>query len=201
MSKSVINLDGGSLTEAPNDHWKKFLFKFEEINNLEIKDWRTVHVLSYFCKKYNDTYHKDYKFKFNTPSPSKCFEVFQVKRLASSLSSNPEILKSYIDWVFEYKIIKAKKRITSISFLNTENFLFEYKKYHLNNVDSNQNILRTSTLPEKYKTIFQSVGFEISTYGELAFLSKMSDMPFELIGAFQKIEELGFNSNILDKVV
>jgi hypothetical protein len=201
MSKNIINLDGGTLTDVPNDYWKKFFIKFEEINDLEIKNWKVVHVLSYFCKKYNAMYGREYKFKFNTSSPTKCFEVFQVKRLSSSLSSNPEILKSYIDWVFESKVIKAKKRITSISFLNTENFLVEYKKYHANHLDSNQNILRTSSLPEKYKNIFKNAGFEILTYGDLAFLSKMSDMPLQLIGAFQDIEDLGFNSDILNKVV
>lgn len=201
MSKNIINLDGGILSDVPNDHWKKFFLKFEEINNIELKDWKVVHILSYFCKKYSSLYNKDYKFKFNTPSPSKCFEVFQIKRLGASLSSDPNILKSYIDWVFENKIIKAKKRITSVSFLNTENFLFEYKKYHLNHLNNDENILRTSSLPEKYKSVFKNAGFEIATYGDLAFLSKMSDMPFELIGAFQKIEDLGFNSDILNKVV
>ena len=188
------------LTGYPNEQYKKFFDKFSEIDTLEVKDWKTVHILSYFCKKYKEAYNKDYQFKFNSPSPSKCFEVFQVKRLASILTANPVILKEYIDWVYQTRVVKAKRRLTSISFMTVEGIVNEYKVNVL--LSSNKpNIDRSTLLPENYKQIFKQVGFDISTYGELSFISQMSDMPFEVIGAFQKIEELGFDNNLLKRIV
>lgn len=194
------DITGGELSEVPNQNYKKFFDKFAEINKIDVKDWKTVHVLSYFCKKYKETYNVDYKFKFNSPSPSKCFEVFQVKKLASILTSKPELLKSYIDWVYECKVIKAKRKITSISFMTNEGIVNDFKMNHLLS-NNNSNFDRSTILPEKYVKALKDFNLDINTYGELAFLSQMTEMPFEIIGAFQKLEELGFDKNVLARIV
>lgn len=194
-------ITGGELTDYPNDQYRKFFEKFPEIETLDVKEWKTVHVLSYFCKKYKETYSKDYQFKFNSPSPTKCFEVFQVKKLASMLTANPTLLKQYIDWVYEVKVVKAKRRLTSISFMTVEGLVNEYKFNVLLAGKKNLNVDRSTPLPDKYRLIFQSANLNISTYGELAFVSQMSEMPFEVIGAFQQIEELGFDKEVLTRIV
>ena len=128
-------------------------------------------------------------------------KFFQVKRLAANLTANPVLLKEYIDWVYLNKVVKAKRRLTSISFMTVEGLVNDYKVNVLLTNKKNDNVDRSTILPDKYKTIFQEVGFSISTYGELAFLSQMADMPFEVIGAFQKIEELGFDKEVLKRIV
>lgn len=198
MKKEIT---GGELNDYPNDQYKKFFSKFSEIETLSIDDWKVVHLLSYFCKKYKDTYSVDYKFKFNSPNPNKCFEVFQIKKLASMLTSNPKLLKEYIDWIYLNKVIKAKRRLTSISFMTVEGIVNEYKFNVLLTGKHNLNVDRSTPLPDKYKLCFQDAGINISTYGELAFISQMSDMSFEVIGAFQKIEDLGFDKEVLSRIV
>lgn len=196
------DLTGGSLTDAPNDNYRKFFDKFQEIDSLDPKDWKPVHVLSYFVKKYYDTYKVKYKFKFNSPSPSKCFEVFQIKKLASNLTSDPVLLKEYIDWVYENKVIKAKRRLTSISFMTVEGIVNEYKFNVLLNQDkTNNSIDRSTPLPSTYRSIFNDAGYTINTYGELAFLSKMSDKPSHVNQAFLAAQQSGLDLSILDKVV
>jgi len=193
---------GGSLTDAPNENYRKFFDRFAEIETLETKDWKPVHVLAYFCKKYYDTYKVKYKFKFNSPVPSKSFEVFQVKKLASGLTSDPVLLKEYIDWVYLNKVTKAKRRLTSISFMTVEGIMNEYKFNVLLKQDNkNDTIDRSTPLPEKYKSIFTDIGYTINTYGELAFLSHMSDMPVYVNRAFITAKENGLDLSILDKVV
>src|ERR1017187_6952153 len=118
---------GGNLTDLPNEKYKKFFATFDEIETIDVSQWRPSHVLGYFCKKYKDTYGVPYRFKFNSPSPPKCFEIFQVKRLCMLLSSNPTILKGYIDWIYENKVVKAKRRLTSISFMTNEGVVQDYK--------------------------------------------------------------------------
>ena len=102
------NDTGGDLNDAPNPNYQKFFDKFLEIETLETKNWKVPHLIGYFCKKYFETYKVKYKFKFNSPAPSKCFEVFQIKKLASCLTSDPVLLKEYIDWVYKTKVVKAK---------------------------------------------------------------------------------------------
>jgi hypothetical protein len=196
------DLTCGSLSDAPNDNYRKFFEKFKEIETLETKDWKPTHVLAYFTKKYYDTYKVKYKFKFNSPSPSKCFEIFQIKKLASCLTADPVLLKEYINWVFKNKVTQAKRRLTSISFMTVEGVMNEYKfNVLLNSKNDNGSINRTTPLPDNIKDIFHICGYIISTYGELAFLNQMTDKSVDLNNAFTDAQDLGLDINILNRVV
>lgn len=192
---------GGELTDLPNEHYKKFFDKFKEIETLDILEFKPAHLIALFCKKYKDHYNVDYKFKFNSTSPSKCFEVFQIKKLSMMLTSKPNLLRDYIDWIFTNKIIKTKRRVTSISFLTNEDFVKEYKLNVLLNNDIDSTISRNTILPDKYKEIFLLANTPINNYGDLSFLFQMTSMPSNLSEAFIKIIELGFDKSILTKII
>jgi hypothetical protein len=190
------------LTDVPNEKYKQLFEKFKDIDSLDISKWKVPHILGYFCRKYYNTYGVKYKFKFNSPAPSKSFEVFQVKKLASNLTSNPVLLKEYIDWVYDTKVIKAKRRLTSISFMTVEGVMNEYKFNVLlkqNNI--NDTVDRSTPLPDKYKTIFNGIGYPINTYGDLAFLHNMPDMPEDVKQAFIAAQNNGLELSALSKVV
>lgn len=189
------------LTDVPNKKYEKFFEKFKEITNLETSSWNVTHLLGYFCKKYKEQYNTDYKFKFNSQSPSKCFEVFQIKKLAMHLTSKPVLLKEYIDWVFINKVTKAKKKFTSISFITNEEIIKEYKFNVLLSDKKNSNFDRSTILPDEYKLIFSNINMPINTYGDLAFMSQMPDMSNEVINAFIILEQIGFDKNILTKIL
>jgi len=191
---------GGALTDAPNKNYEKFFSKFIEIDTLPIKEWKPTHLIGYFSKKYYEQYKTKYKFKFNSPVPSKCFEVFQIKKLASMLSSNPEILKDYIDWVYETRVIKAKRRLTSISFMTVEGIVNEYK-FKVLLAQPDNKIDRTTLLPDKYKNVFVSKGFDVSTYGDIAFLYNIPNKNKNMISAFDMAQILGLDLDKLSKVV
>jgi hypothetical protein len=192
---------GGELTDYPNEKYRQFFEKFAEIETMDVKDWKPVHILAYFCKKYQAQYTTKYQFKFNSPSPAKCFEVFQVKRLAMLLSSNPNILKEYIDWIYETKVVQAKRRLTSISFMTHEGVVQDYKMNILLKGKKNLNVDRSTPLPDVYKKAFAEAGTVINTYGELAFVSQMDPMPVALSVAFQKIVAEGFDVEVLGRIV
>lgn len=201
MSKKV-NEDSfdGNLTDLPNEKYKKFFATFDEIETIDVSQWRPSHVLGYFCKKYKDTYGVPYQFKFNSPSPPKCFEVFQIKRLAILLSSNPTILKEYIDWIYQNKVVQAKRRLTSISFMTNEGIVQDYKMNVLLKGKKSLNVDRSTPLPDKYRDAFQAIGITVSTYGDLAFLSQMDKTP-EISSAFDAIQKEGFEMEILGRIV
>jgi hypothetical protein len=199
-------ITGGELTDAPNDKYRIFFEKFAEINTLPINEWKTVHVLGYFCKKYSEFYNTKYQFKFNSPNPSKSFEVFQIKKMASMLSSNPQILVDYIDWVYNTRVKESSRRLTSISFLTVEPLLNYYKLNILLAGKKNISINRSTELPEKYKSIIlNNIGKKINTYGDLSFAyqavqSGSVDNSIETINNWNRTMELLYSAG-LDKSI
>jgi hypothetical protein len=198
--KEKVEETGGELTTIPNDKYKKFFDKFAEIDTLEVAQWKVAHLLGYFCKKYKETYNEDYHWKFNNENPSKCFEVWQMNTLVSRLSANPQILKAYIDWAYDNLVPKAKRRFTSISFITKDDVVINYKMTVLLAGKKNLNVDRTTPLPDNFKAPFQEIGVFVNNYGDLAFLSNMEQTP-EMSGAFDKLHELGFDKDILGRIV
>jgi hypothetical protein len=199
-TKEKIEETGGELTSIPNEKYGKFFAKFAEIDTLDVTQWKVAHILGYFCKKYHETYGLDYPWKFNHQNPNKCFEVWQFNTLCAKLSANPKILKEYIDWAYQNLVPKAKRRFTSISFLTRDEVVNPYKMNILLGGKRNLNIDRSSELPEQYREIFRDIGIFIGNYGELAFLAHMSLTP-RMVEAFQKLEDLGFDKEILERIV
>src|SRR5258706_14795110 len=156
MSKT--NDDGGDLTPIPNDKYKKFFEKFAEIETLDVSQWKVAHILAYFCKKYKEAYGIDYSWKFNNPTPSKCFEVWQMNTLAAKLSARPQILKEYIDWVYQNVVPKASRRLTSISFMTKDDVVNNYK-VNILLAPQNATISRTTLLPNNYIAILKEAGY------------------------------------------
>lgn len=189
-------------SDLPNEKYQKLFEQFKEIEALPVKDWKQQHLLGYFVKKYKDTYGVDYQFKFNDPNPNKCYEIWRIKTLVSRLSKDPEILKSYIDWVWEEKVKKAKKRFTSISYITNDIEVNQYKmKFLFGSMNSNP-IDRSSILPENFKSILHNNGFPIKTYGDLAFLwqSQKSMQSEDFNKSLLALKEIGFNETILEKI-
>jgi hypothetical protein len=202
----MIDNEFGSFNEPLNDKYKKFFDKFKEIETTPTVDWKPVHLIAYFAKKYFDFYQVKYQFKFNTPSPAKSFEIFQIKRLALRLTSDPTILRQYIDWAFKTKAETSKRRLTSISFMTSEELLNNYKFNVL--LPSNETTLtkleRGTSLPPNIKSHFCNINY-INTYGDLAFIHKSmdknaEDMSPELTMALSNLKNSGFDFNILSRI-
>jgi hypothetical protein len=186
----------GFLGDAPNIQYQKFFNSFAEINTLDVKDWGVKHLIGYFCKLYKDKYGCEYKFKFNSTAPSKCYEVFQIKKLGQVLTTDPVKLKKYIDWSFEEKSKFAKRKITSIAFLCSEYLVTEYKLKYLAGDLPDQKIERTTLIPGEYLQIIHQYNYQISNYGELSFLLQMNDdkikkMSLQLSAAGLDLDKLG----------
>ncbi len=201
-TQEKIEETGGELTTIPNDKYKKFFDKFAEISTLDVTQWKTAHILAYFCKKYKDTYGLDYSWKFNNPSPAKCFEVWQANTLAAKLSANPKILRDYIDWVYQTYVPRTKARFRSVSFITKDEIVQDYKMNVLLAGQKNLQVDRSTALPSNYSDILREVaGLNISTYGDLAFISQMDPMPDNLVKAMEKLAEFGLDNEVLKRIV
>jgi hypothetical protein len=163
-----------SIGGYPSIHWQKFFTRFPEVDTIAPRGWDNTLVIAYFCKKYKEQYQLDYTFKFNSTAPSKSYEVFQIRKLGSMLSTDAAILKNYIDWFFETKIIAKKRRITSMAFMTDANTVNEYKSKILA-MNNNTSIDRSTILPPNYMKVIMEFGQNINTYGELAFVKMCMD--------------------------
>jgi hypothetical protein len=119
--------------------------------------------------------------------------------LGGKMSTNPKIIKEYIDWVFVNVVPNAKRRLTSISFMTAENVVNDYKVRVLFAGKRDLKVDRSTPLPDKYIEVFANV-VTLQTYGDLAFVSQMAMSP-QLESAMAKIEELGFDKSVLDRIV
>lgn len=199
MSKDDSNPE---INKSPSIYWEKFFNHFLEIETIPVKEWKVVHLLAYFSKRYYEHYKINYSFRFNSNSPSKSYEVWQVRKLGQVISTDPEVLKSYVDWFFETKIILKKKRITSLSFLSDIKIANEFKLKNLA-MDRAQNIDRTTILPANLLDIAAKLKVECKTYGDLAFLYKAVDVTQDCdneAAFITQIKTSGFDLSVLDKV-
>jgi len=200
MSKK--NDDGGDLTPIPNDKYRKFFEKFAEIDTLDVSQWKVAHILGYFCRKYKQTYGIDYSWKFNNQSPTKSFEVWQANTLAAKLSANPKILRDYIDWVYQNYVPKTKARFRSVSFITKDEIVQDYKMNVLLAGQKNLQVDRSTPLPPNYVDIVKELAnLNVSTYGDLAFISQMDPMPDNIAKALEKLAEFGLDQNVLKRIV
>jgi hypothetical protein len=189
-----------SLSKIPNDKYRIFFAKFAEIDTLPTEEWKKVHLLGYFCRLYQQTYQIEYPWKFNHPSPTKCFEMWQLNTLGAKLSTNPKIVKEYFDWVYQNIVPQAKRRLTSISFLTKDEVVNPYKMNILLGRKEEIKIDRTTALPSSYQKVFQQINASITTYGELAFVSKMKTTS-QFQQALDQLQELGFDPTILERII
>ncbi len=191
MSKTLP--DEPSLSDAISIHYEKFFAKFKEIDTLPLQEWRTMHILAYICSRYEAYYGLRYTFKFNNPAPTKSYEMHIVRRLSNMLSSDPQILKDYLDWIFKHKIVEKKKRITSLAYFAHTDMVNDYKFKFL---FTKKQLTRTDTLPDNVVSICNANGINIKTYGELAFIKQMP----EKNALFDALKAVGFQSDILDRI-
>lgn len=147
--------------------WQKFFKKFEEIENIKVSDWKDVHVLAHICKRYE----KQYGHKFAVTikgAPTKSPDMYMVKKIRAMLgTTNMRVIKDYIDWVFDQKIIPRRVQFKKIGFFVTSAFVNDFNF----NRKKKTEITRSTEVPAAYKHIASELGVAITTYGDLAFLN------------------------------
>lgn len=201
-AQEKVEETGGELTTIPNEKWKKFFDKFTEIETLDVAQWKVAHILSYFCKKYKQTYGTDYSWKFNNQSPTKCFEVWQINTLAAKLSQNPKILRDYIDWVYRIHVPKTKAKFRSVSFITKDETVQDYKMNVLLAGQKNLQVDRSTQLPTIFADVLKEIaGLNITTYGDLAFICQMDPIPEKISLAIDKMVEVGLDVEVLRRIV
>lgn len=192
-----INLDG-SISKP----WQKFKTKLEKYNDTPIQNWKSENFLGHIFKRYSEHTKSDFPLSYSG-APSKCKELYCVNRMVNTLSSNNnQIVKDYIDFVFDEFIIKKSMEIKSLAFFFTDNFIFKFKE----TVRKSQRITRATTLPNQYDEIIKSLDLSLSTYGDLAFAKLALDQQPDSEGLkhykllFSQLENMGLDIESLTEL-
>jgi len=179
--------------------WVNFFKKFSEIESMQVSKWKPLHQLAYFDKRFRDHFKKNFVYTLNG-APSKCKEIVLIKKIYAMLATNSsKIVKEYIDWVFDSKIIPKNMTIRTLAYFLTSdigNEFYACKK-------EKERITRSKELPEQFKNIINEFDIPASTYGELAFIKDALDKNFNIgnVDKYKdmlfKLESYGFDVNTL----
>jgi len=151
--------------------WQKFFKRFNEIETLPVSEWKHLHLVAYLAKRYKEHYKKNFSFSVKG-APSKSTEIYMMKRMIATLgTTNNKVIKAYIDWVFDKKIIPLNKKIRSIGFFANTSYANEFKIHW---ADS-QKIKRSTSLPQEYLKVATDLDVPVATFGDLAFAKQALD--------------------------
>lgn len=149
--------------------WETFFKKLNAHRDLPIEDWKEYQILGYLVSKLESYLQRKFAFSL-AGQPSKCSEIFFIKKIIYSLDTkDPEIVKSYIDWVFDKKIIPQKVKLRSVGYFHNSSFANQF----LDEVKKSKQITRATVLPDEYKTIVSFFKAPAETFGDLAFIKKV----------------------------
>lgn len=149
--------------------WDTFFKKLSMWKDMPVSDWKEYQVLGYLISRLESYLERKFAFSLSG-QPSKCPEIFFVKKIIYSLDTkDTEIIKNYIDWVFDNKIIPSKTKLRSVGYFHNSSFANQF----LDEVKKSNKITRTTPLPVEYKTIVDYFKAPAETFGDLAFVKKV----------------------------
>lgn len=186
----------------PNAYWRRFKERLDSFEQVPVNEWKDEQALAYILKRYKEVIGIEFSLSYSGP-PTKCKEIYCIRRTILSLGTEDgEIIKKYIDYVFDTIIVPQKITVFSIAYFFTTNFILNFKK----DMRKNNRLTRATKLPEQYISIVSNLGLDVNTYGDLAFAklvlndSSNSDEYSEYIELFSQLTNIGFNVNILDTI-
>lgn len=180
--------------------WQKFFQKFEEAETIKASTWKEVHALGYICNRFEKLHEQKFAVTIKN-APTKSPDIYMVKRVMAMLNTTDmRVMKEYIDWVYDNRIVPKKVHFKKIGYFATSefvnDFLFQRKKA--------KQISRTMEVPENYKEIASQFGIDINTYGDLAFLKLSVDRGSDKTGTHSvllgNLEALGLDINQLKEL-
>lgn len=191
-------LSGLNITGEPKLVWRKFKARLDTYDTTPISEWKAENALGHILKRFKDLYGVEFTLGYSG-APCRCSEIYQTKRMIAALGTEDyQVVRDYIDWVYDQKIIPGKINITAIGFFFTGTLIQKFKSAY----KKLKKISRTTQLPATVEAVVSELAISALTYGDLAF-AKMAvdnnpdDYP-EYKQLFQKLKDGGFDAAILD---
>lgn len=164
--KKATKLSGLKNDGLPNAYWRRFKQRLDKYDETPPANWKDEHALGHILKRYKDQVGVDFSLSHSGP-PTKSKEIYCIRRMILALGTEDgQVIKNYIDWLFDTIVIPKNITISSIAFFFTADFIFKFKQ----KLRRNNKITRTTQLPVQYCQLLTNLNItDISTYGDLAF--------------------------------
>ncbi len=186
----------------PNAYWRRFKQRLDSYADIPLSDWKQEQILGHILKRWKDHAGMEYPLSYSGP-PTKCKEIYCVRRTMLMLGTeNPHILKEYVDWIFDTKIIPGKVELTSIAYFFVSGFILNFKA----ELRKRARISRATELPPEIQNVAIGLELDIRTYGDLAFAKvALEDDPeneeLDIYShLFIKLKEMGFDEDVLSSL-
>lgn len=102
-----------------------------------------VCLLGYFAEQYESYYKISFTLSLNDRGLFNGTEVFCIRKMHSMLGNDVVLSKEYVDWIFQTKVSKRNKKITSLSFMIAPDLIQEFKFFR----NKARKITRDRSLP------------------------------------------------------
>lgn len=104
-------------------------------------------IMGYFCDAFRKAYGEEFSMSLNEKGLFRGQEFNVLRRVYAAMEGNAQTVKSYIDWFFEEKLKRRKKKLTSLASLAYSPALNEFKFYRRKQAT----ITRDRQIPQKIK--------------------------------------------------
>lgn len=191
----MVEVEAGQIGKR----WDTFFKKLSMWKETPVDDWKEYQILGYLISKLESYLERKFAFALSG-QPSKCPEMFFIKKIIYSLDTkDPEIVKNYIDWIFETKIIPSKVKLRSVGYFHNASFANQF----LDQAKKAKQITRTTPLPIEYKSIVDFFKAPVETFGDLAFVKKViesnpeDDDSINFKKMFSNLVSIGFKEELI----
>jgi hypothetical protein len=131
------------------DDWRRWRDEYskywEDATRWSNKRDHLMCLLGYFAHQYISHYGVGFTFSLNDRGLFNGKEVFCIRKAYAMLGNDVALARSYIDWIFSFKVDRKRKKITSLSFLAVPELVQEFRLYH----QKSRRVTRDRALPQK----------------------------------------------------
>jgi hypothetical protein len=85
-------------------------------------------LMGFFCAKYAEFYGHPFHFLYANPNPYKGKDFVMARRLLTMFGDDAKAARTYVKWVFAFKIRDTSRVIRSMGFFVSQEFVAEYMR-------------------------------------------------------------------------
>ncbi len=106
--------------------WSSYRFLWQDNEKWEEPKHRISCLMGFFCAKYMEMYGTPFRFKYDTTKPYTSKDFIMGNRLLTMFDGDAKAARTYVKWVFAFKIRRPEYVIGGFSFFVSQKFVAEY---------------------------------------------------------------------------
>jgi hypothetical protein len=120
--------------------WSDYRFLWQDNSKWDEPKHKLPCLMGYFCAKYAELYGRSFRFDYATTKPYISKDFIMARRLLAMFDGDAKAARTYVKWVFTFKIRDTNCAIRSVGFFVSQKFLAEYMQ-----AKARSKVLRRST--------------------------------------------------------